>query len=117
MSEKIQLTGPEVLAFIVENQINPSLLEELAAAVMQRERDYAAEINQAVASTTSLESDTLMIDTFEHPGYRLDILYYKEADPKDVTAWLSTSWFLCVNEENQINQILQLSAAEPEKQN
>lgn len=114
MSEKIQISGAEVLAFIAENQTNPELLEHLAADVMQQEREYAAKINQAVASTTSLESDSIMIDTFEHPGYRLDVLYYKEADPKDATAWMTSTWFLNLNEQGQIYQILKLAPVEPQ---
>lgn len=114
MSEeiKLKLNNAEVLAFIAARQINPELLEELAASVMTFERQYAAEINQAVASSTSLEEESMFIDTYEQRGYRVDVLYFKEADPKDATAWRTKSWFLRKNERGALDMICEITPAD-----
>lgn len=108
MSEAIELNGPEVLFYIRDHQVNPYLLENLAERVMAFEKDYEGQLNQAVASTTHLRQETMRTAEGEHEGFLLSVHYYKEADPKDATAWHTQYWFLTQNEDKLFNSIWEL---------
>lgn len=107
---QMEWTGPDVIFLIQERQNNPHLLEDLAEAVMAFERQYAAEINQAVGSVTHLKEAK-----GEQPaedGFLLTVTYHKEADPKDVMHWRQRKWFLATDEHGKINSLAELEEQE-----
>lgn len=108
MSEAFEMNGPEVLFYIRDHQVNPYLLENLAERVMAFEKDYEGQLNQAVASTTHLRQETMRTAEGEHEGFLLTVHYYKEADPKDASAWHTQYWFLTQNEDKLFNSIWEL---------
>jgi hypothetical protein len=108
VSDVFEKSGPEVLFFIRDNQVNPHLLENLAARVMAFEKDYEGQLNQAVASTTHLRQETMRTAEGEHEGFLLTVHYYKEADPKDASVWHTQYWFLTQNEDKLFNSIWEL---------
>ena len=108
MSDVLEMNGPEVLFYIRDHQVNPLLLENLAERVMAFEKDYEGQLNQAVASTTHMRQETLRTAEGEHEGFLLSVHYYKEADPKDATAWHTQYWFLTQNEAKLFNAIWEL---------
>lgn len=108
--EPIAIDGPDVIHFINENQATPALLEELSAIVVKADEEHARKLGVETTNLTFLRSELdrdPATDT-QPPGYALRVCFFKADDMKDPSGWKELLFFLAVDENKKINQIIEL---------
>lgn len=113
--EEINLSGPEVVLFIQENQKSPDLLEELSAMILQAEQEHQKALGVNTLNFPYLRTDQLENKTRNttSSGYSLRVCLIKEDDAKDPDGWKELIFFLPTDEDGKIEQIVMLGEGKP----